>query len=44
MGLVGEGRGGGLVAACDVQAGVVAGLQRQVVDRGPTGAFEYRVT
>jgi hypothetical protein len=37
---VGEDRAAGVVAACDAQAGVVAGLQRQVVDRGPAGAFE----
>jgi hypothetical protein len=40
--LVGEDRAARLVAACDAQAGVVAGLQRQVADRGPAGALEDR--
>ena len=36
MELVGEDRAAaGPVAACDAQAGVVAGLQRQVADHGP---------
>ena len=38
--LVGEDRAAGLVAVCNAQAGVVAGLQRQVADRGPAGALE----
>jgi hypothetical protein len=42
VGLVGEDRASRLVAARDAQTGVVADLQRQVADRGPAGALEYR--